>query len=71
VNDIEVNENCLKIRNLGRKLAELQARSAKGRDLALFITLSDIEMAARRAQDRLNTIDHGSDFKPPVEMMGT
>lgn len=68
MNDREVNEQCLKIINLARTLASLQAGN---KEMALFIALSDIQRAAEKAQWRLNDLLYGRDFKPPVEMMGT
>jgi len=59
VNDLEVNEHCVALRNLARRLCELQAGPS---ELALFIALSDIEKHARNAQDRLNSLKP----KPPL-----
>ena len=59
MNDLEVNEHCVALRNLARRLSELQAGPS---ELALFIALSDIEKHARNAQDRLNSLKP----KPPL-----
>lgn len=53
MNDIEVNECCLKIHQLARQLGELQAQN---KELKLLITLSDIQKAAEKAQYRLNDL---------------
>ena len=53
LNDLETNERCVQI----RKLAEtLQMLEREGKELALFVTLSDIEKHAHEAQIRLNRL---------------
>lgn len=49
-NDLELNACCLKIKNLSRELAELQAQN---KELALSKALGLIEEAARKGQWRL------------------
>ena len=51
MNDIYVNQRCLEVRQLAEQLPVLMR---DGKELALFMALSDIERAARQAQDRLN-----------------
>ena len=70
MNDPTVNENCLKITGLARQLSHLQAEARKKKNLALFVAASDIELAARKIQERLNELDYGKDFEPPEEQMG-
>lgn len=55
INDTEVNERCLKIRQMADGL-NLAMR--EGREGALFRALSDIESAAKQAQWRLNEIKY-------------
>ncbi len=69
MNDLEVNESCLKITRLARNLSHLQAEASKKKNLALFIAASDIELAARKIQDRLNALDYPNGF--PEEQMGS
>jgi hypothetical protein len=71
LNDLKVTENCVKITGLARKLGHLEAEARKGKTLAFFIALSDIELAAKKAQERLNEIDYGPEFKAPEEQMGS
>ena len=59
MNDIEVNEHCVALRLLARKLSELQAGTNEKK---LFMALSDIEKHAKNAQDRLNSLKP----KPPL-----
>lgn len=68
MNDLKVNEYCSRIKALSRKLDELQA---KGPEMELFMTLSNIQRAAEEAQWRMNDLIYGRGFKPPQEMMGT
>jgi hypothetical protein len=51
INDVAVNERCILIRRLAEATQVLQR---DGKELALFIALSDIERAAHDAQARLN-----------------
>ena len=53
MNDLALNELCLRIRQNADKLPEMQRDQM---ELALFVALSDIEKAARAAQWRLNDI---------------
>lgn len=53
LNDLETNERCVKIRQLADTLQVLER---EGKELALFIALSDIEKHAHEAQARLNEI---------------
>ena len=58
INDLTINEKCLRIRQLADSLS-LSMRD--GRELSLFVALSDIERAARDAQWRLNDLRHETD----------
>ena len=51
INDIELNDQCLIIHRLA---GDLNALTRDGRELDLFRAYSDIELAARRAQNILN-----------------
>jgi hypothetical protein len=53
INDILVNERCLLIRKLADATQVLQR---DGKELGLFMVLSDIEKAAHDAQVRLNEV---------------
>lgn len=68
INDLEVNEHCLKISQLADRLKVLQR---DGRETDLFKALSDIQRAAEKGQWRLNDLIYGRGFKPPEEQMGT
>ena len=50
MNDLQLNELCLRIRQNADKLPELQREQM---ELALFVALSDIDRAAKQAQYRL------------------
>lgn len=67
-NDLEVSEQCHLVKKLARELPHLLANMPHT-EMALFIALSDIERAANKAQNRLNDLVYGRDFKP-VELMG-
>lgn len=68
INDLEVNEHCLKISLLADKLKVFQR---DGQEMALFMALSDIQRAAEKGQWRMNDLMYGRGFKPPEEQMGT
>lgn len=70
MNDLRLNEACVKIKKIARRLQELEAEAKAGKTLHLFIALSDIEQAARNGQWRLNELEYGSNFVPPEEQMG-
>ena len=53
INDAEINQRCILIRRLAESTQVLQR---DGKELALFLALSDIERAARDAQERLNEV---------------
>ena len=53
MNDLALNELCLRIRQNADKLPEMQREQM---EMALFRTLSDIERAAQAAQWRLNDL---------------
>ena len=55
MNDLRLNELCVKIRQNADKLQEMQREQM---ELALFVALSDIEKEARAAQFRLNDLVH-------------
>ena len=55
MNDLQLNELCLRIRQNADKLPELQREQM---ERILFLTLSDIELASRKAQDRLNSLKY-------------
>ena len=55
INDLQLNELCLKIRQNADQLPMMQREQM---ERALFITLSDIEKAAHEAQWRLNDIKY-------------
>ena len=67
LNDLEVNECCLKIEQLTEKLKIYQR---DGKEMALFMALSDIQKLAEKGCWRLNDLLYGRDFKAPKELMG-
>lgn len=68
-NDLELAKYVSKVRELSRTLNHLQA-NLPHTEMQLFMTLSDIERASNKAQQRLNDLMYGKDYKP-VELMGT
>ena len=64
-NDLQLCEQTTRLRLLARRLNE------PGSEMALFEILSDMEIAAHKAQLRLNDLLYGRGFKPPEEQMGT
>lgn len=54
-NDLEVSEQCAKVKRLARQLDELLANMPRT-ELKLAIALSDIQRAAEKAQWRLNDL---------------
>lgn len=58
INDLMLNELCLKVRQNADKLPMMQREQM---ERALFIALSDIEMAAKKAQQRLNEMRFEAD----------
>jgi hypothetical protein len=63
-NDLKLAAEVVKIQALARQLNEPPS------ELALFILLSDIHMAAERAESRLNDLLYGRGYEPPQEQMG-
>lgn len=68
INDLRLSELITQI-NLKAACLNTWCRDAK--EQRLFTELMEIETLARKAQERLNEMRYGKDFKPPVEMMGT
>ena len=67
LNDIELTTLLCKMR---RFQGHIERQHRDGLEGALFLSLMEIEEAARKAQDRLNELKYGKDYQP-VEMMGT
>lgn len=69
INDLPLNEFCVKVRQLAEQLPILM-RDGKVRDFAM--ALSDIEMNARDCQYRLNDLlAKRGESHPLAEQMGT
>lgn len=68
MNDLELSELLTKI-HLNDAVLSCYCRNNK--EQALFNALSEIEIAARKAQERLNELRYGKGFVPPEEQMGT
>lgn len=62
INDIDVNALCLLIREKADSLSMLMR---EGKELALFMALSDIDRAAKQAQYRLNDIQREASSRKP------
>jgi hypothetical protein len=56
INDLELNAELVKIHH---KASSLNSLTREGKEHALFMALSDLEMAAREAQCRLNKMKYG------------
>ena len=68
INDLALSRLITQIK---LKSACLQTWCANGKEQRLFTELMEIETAARQAQERLNRMKYGENFKPPMEQMGT
>lgn len=67
INDLILSEYMTTVHAKGNELDRL---CREGKEQALFKALSDIEVAARSAQERLNDLKYGrqQQWMPPVEM---
>ncbi len=68
LNDTELTNQLCKLNRFQRYIERQHRDQLEG---ALFLSLMEIEQAARRAQERLNELRYGDDFVPPEEQMGT
>ena len=66
-NDLQLTACILEI---NRWKAHLERQQREKMESALFLSLMQLETAARKAQDRLNEMRYGKDFVF-VEQMGT
>jgi hypothetical protein len=68
INDLELNERCVKVRKLAATLPKL---IADGRELALALVLAEIEATSRDAQYRLNDVSFKDRWHPYRDSMGS
>ena len=68
LNDIELETH---LRKLHKFHSHIDRQTRDGLESALFLSLMEIEQAARAAQSRLNELKYGKHFVAPEEQMGT
>ena len=67
INDIELNEYCVKIRQLSEQLPKLMR---DGRDTTLALVIAEIEATSRDAGFRLNDVSFKDRWHPYRDSMG-